>query len=148
MVFYTYQYFENKVHSNTVLKYIIIISVLVLFFFLIIKYLQNRISSKYRDLIIILILIIILMLGINYSEYNQSKTNSAQTSEMLSFIQKMSTDKSISVENILVNSTYLYDGIVIRLDRTYYQVNFDSGFKFYSLKNVELLVSDIEIKEE
>ena len=60
MVFYTYQYFENKVHSNTVLKYIIIISVLVLFFFLIVKYLQNRISSKYRDLIIILILIIIL----------------------------------------------------------------------------------------
>ena len=147
MTFYTYQYLENKVHSN-LLKYIIIITALVLFFFLIVKYLQNRISSKYRDLIIILILIIILMLGINYSEYNQSKANSAQTSEMVSFIQKMSIDKSISVENILVNSTYLYDGMVIRIDRTYYQVNFDRGFKFYSLKNVELLVSDIEIKEE
>jgi NADH:ubiquinone oxidoreductase subunit 4 (subunit M) len=148
MLFYTYQYFENKVHSNTVLKYIIIISVLVLLFFLIAKYLQNRISSKYRDLIIILILVIVLMLGINYSEYNQSKANSAQTSEMVSFIEKISNDKSVSVENILVNSTYLYDGMVIRLDRSYYQVNFDSGFKFYSLKNVELLISDIDIKEE
>lgn len=62
MLFYTYQYFENQSKINNIFKYLIGLVILLFFFFTIIKYLQNRLSSKYRDLIIISILSIILML--------------------------------------------------------------------------------------
>ena len=50
MLFYTYQYFENQSKINNIFKYLIGLVILLFFFFTIIKYLQNRLSSKYRDL--------------------------------------------------------------------------------------------------
>ncbi|MDU1909754.1 DUF3290 family protein [Fusobacterium sp.] len=145
MLFYTYQYFENQSKINNIFKYLIGLFILLFFFFTIIKYLQNRLSSKYRDLIIISILSIILMLGIEYTHYNRSKTVSVQTSQAVYFLKELSKEENIPIEKILANSTYLYNGMIIKMDKDYYRVNFNNSFQFYSLDKVKLLNLNIEI---
>lgn len=145
MLFYTYQYFENQSKINNIFKYLIGLVILLFFFFTIIKYLQNRLLSKYRDLIIISILSIILMIGIEYTHYSRSKTVSAQTSQAAYFLKELSKEENIPIEKILVNSTYLYNGMIIKMNEDYYQVNFNNNFQFYSLNKVKLLNLNIEI---
>lgn len=145
MLFYTYQYFENQSKINNIFKYLIGLVILLFFFFTIIKYLQNRLSSKYRDLIIISILSIILMLGIEYTHYSRSKAVSAQTSQAVYFLKELSKEENIPIEKILANSTYLYNGMIIKMNKDYYRVNFNNSFQFYSLDKVKLLNLNIEI---
>lgn len=85
------------------------------------------------------------MLGIEYTHYSRSKAVSAQTSQVVYFLKELSKEENIPIEKILANSTYLYNGMIIKMNEDYYQVNFNNSFQFYSLDKVKLLNLNIEI---
>lgn len=85
------------------------------------------------------------MLGIEYTHYSRSKAVSAQTSQAVYFLKELSKEENIPIEKILANSTYLYNGMIIKMNENYYRVNFNNSFQFYSLDKVKLLNLNIEI---
>ena len=56
------------------------------------------------------------MIGIEYTHYSRSKAVSAQTSQAAYFLKELSKEENIPIEKILVNSTYLYNGMIIKMN--------------------------------
>ena len=64
MSFYTYAFIENQAHINNMVQYALSFLILVGLFVAGVKYLENRLMTKYRDLCIILVLVVIFFFGI------------------------------------------------------------------------------------
>ena len=57
--------------------------------------LRNGLTSRYRDLMVILLLIVVFFLGLEYQEYNRMKTYSEDSSRMAQFLHSFSTEQPV-----------------------------------------------------
>ena len=107
MQFYTYSYITQLSQMSHAAWYTISFLVLAALFFVGVKYLRNRLVSRYRDLVVILFLAVAFLGGIQYSDYNRMKNDREQTSRMTLFLHSISEDFGVPVESVRTNSTYL-----------------------------------------
>ncbi|CAD5897212.1 DUF3290 domain-containing protein [Carnobacterium maltaromaticum] len=145
MEFYTFDYLVNQSQSNNYLKYSLIFCILLFLAFVIIKYMRNRIQTKYRDLSLILFLSLVFIIGVQFTNYSQGQSSISQSGQMVHFITQVAINEDTETKEISVNSTSLTDEMVIKLKNEYYQVNFNSDFSAYSLMKVHIVDSDIKI---
>ncbi|GED50169.1 DUF3290 domain-containing protein [Carnobacterium maltaromaticum] len=145
MEFYTFDYLVNQSQSNNYLKYSLIFCILLFLAFVIIKYMRNRIQTKYRDLSLILFLSLVFIIGVQFTNYSQGQSSISQSGQMVHFITQVAINKDTETKEISVNSTSLTDEMVIKLKNEYYQVDFNSDFSAYSLMKVHIVDSDIKI---
>ncbi|AOA03160.1 MULTISPECIES: DUF3290 domain-containing protein [Carnobacterium] len=145
MEFYTFDYLVNQSQSNNYLKYSLIFCILLFLAFVIIKYMRNRIQTKYRDLSLILFLSLVFIIGVQFTNYSQGQSSISQSGQMVHFITQVAINEDTETKEISVNSTSLTDEMVIKLKNEYYQVDFNSDFSAYSLMKVHIVDSDIKI---
>ena len=76
MDFYTLAYVESQAVAGQTWGFIILVTVLLALLVLGVQVLRNGLTSRYRDLMVILSLIVVFFLGLEYQEYNRMKTYS------------------------------------------------------------------------
>ena len=136
MDFYTLAYVESQAVIGQTWGFIIIVAVLLALLILGVQVLRNGFTSRYRDLMIILSLIVVFFLGLEYQEYNRMKTYSEDSSRMAQFLHSFSTDRSIPSEQLAVNSLKIRNGMILKVNDAYYEVQFNPEFSTYTITRV------------
>lgn len=136
MDFYTVSYVESQIASSHTLGFVIFVVVLLALLGVGIQVLRNGFTSRYRDLTVILSLIIVFFLGLEYQEYNRMKTYSEDSSRMAQFLHSFSTDHAIPSEQLAVNSLKIRNGMILKVNDAYYEVQFNPEFSTYTITRV------------
>ncbi|BDR56161.1 DUF3290 domain-containing protein [Xylocopilactobacillus apis] len=143
MNFYTYDYLVKQINSSQNMKFIVAAIFGVILVALAFQFAHHRDDNKYRDLIIIFVLCGILLLGIQFTNYQQSQSSTNQASQMTSFLRNLSKDKKVKTSEISCNQTTLTNQMVVKIKKDYYQVLFNSDFSSYQLVKAALVNKDI-----
>ena len=133
MKFFTHFYLENHMYFNDYLKYVLIFAALVVLLLAVSQYLRHRMDTKYRDLSIIALLLLILISGIQYLSYSERQNFAADTSRMVGFLNALIENQKVEKRDISVNSTHLYNGMIVGIKNQYYEVHFNQDFSAYTL---------------
>lgn len=145
MNFYDIGFLKSQSGLTDYIWYLFIFGSLALLLIVFALYLRHQIKVKYRDLSIIFLLFLILSVGIQYSNYQVNQSRHTQSSQMVAFIGDLATDKAISQNKILVNSTQLTDGIIVKIKNKFYKVNLSTDQQSYTLTRAYLLNDKITI---
>ena len=148
MTFYTYNYITQHSQFNNAVWYVLSFLALAALLFVSIKYLRNRLVSRYRDLIVILFLAVAFLGGVQWNSYSQTKSDREQTSRMAIFLHSLSEDLQVPVEEIRTNSTYLKQGMLVDVQGTFYAVTFNADFTSFQYERTHLLGRDVKIADK
>ena len=116
--------------------------------FVSVKYLRNRLVSRYRDLIVILFLAVAFLGGMQWNDYNRTKSDVEATSRMAIFLHSLSEDLQVPVEEIRTNSTYLKQGMLVDVQGAFYAVTFNADFTSFQYERTHLLGRDVKIADK
>ena len=130
MDFYTLAYVESQATAGQTWGFIIIVAVLLALLILGVQVLRNGFTSRYRDLMVILSLIVVFFLGLEYQEYSEDSSRMAQ------FLHSFSSDRSVSSDQLAVNSLKIRNGMILKVSDAYYEVQFNPEFSTYTITRV------------
>lgn len=145
MNFYGIEYLETQSNLNDYIKYFFIFGALIVLIIAFSLYIRHRIQTKYRDLSIITFLLLLFLLGVQYSDYTQNQSKNSQSSQMVNFVKQISKEKEVDKEKILVNSTQLVDGILVKIEGSYYKTTLSVDQNSYILEEAHLMNPEISI---
>ncbi|WP_430607005.1 hypothetical protein IGJ55_000030 [Enterococcus sp. AZ170] len=145
MNFYGIDYLESQSNLNDYIKYFFIFGVLIVMIIAFSLYMRHRIQTKYRDLSIITFLLLLFLLGVQYSDYTQNQSKNSQSSQMVNFVKQISKEKGVDKKEILVSSTQLVDGTLVKIEDKYYKTILSTDQNSYVLEEAHLMNSDIII---
>ena len=148
MTFYTYNYITQHSQFNNAVWYALSFLALAALLFVSIKYLRNRLVSRYRDLIVILFLAVAFLGGMQWNDYNRTKSDVEATSRMAIFLHSLSEDLQVPVEEIRTNSTYLKQGMLVDVQGAFYAVTFNADFTSFQYERTHLLGRDVKIADK
>lgn len=148
MIFYGIDYLKTQSSINDYLKYIIIFGTLFVLIVVFSLYMRHRLQTKYRDLTIMAFLFLLFISGVQYADYTDSQNTHSQSSQMVNFVQLLSKEKEVSVNSIFSSSVQLSDGVIVKVNNSYYRVNLSPDQKTYNLVEVSLVNPEIEIKKK
>lgn len=143
--FYGIDYLESQSNLNDYIKYFFIFGALIVMIFAFSLYMRHRIQTKYRDLSIITFLLLLFLLGVQYSDYTQNQSKNSQSSQMVNFVKQISKEKGVDKKEILVSSTQLVDGTLVKIENSYYKTTLSTDQNSYVLEEAYLMNSDIII---
>ncbi|WP_295700132.1 DUF3290 domain-containing protein [uncultured Neisseria sp.] len=145
MKFFSLFYLENHMYFNDYLRYILIFAILVILMLAVSQYLRHRMDTKYRDLSIIALLLLILIGSTQYLSYSERQNFASDTSSMVGFLNALIEKQKVEKQDIIVNSTRLFDGMIIGIKSQYYEVHFNQDFSAYTLTPINLVNNNIEL---
>lgn len=148
MDFYTLAYVESQAVAGQTWGFIILVTVLLALLVLGVQVLRNGLTSRYRDLMVILSLIVVFFLGLEYQEYNRMKTYSEDSSRMAQFLHSFSTEQSVLSEQLAVNSLKIRNGMILKVSDAYYEVQFNPEFSTYTITRVYKVSSTDRIHDK
>ena len=148
MDFYTLAYVESQAVAGQTWGFIILVTVLLALLVLGVQVLRNGLTSRYRDLMVILSLIVVFFLGLEYQEYNRMKTYSEDSSRMAQFLHSFSTEQSVPSAQLAVNSLKIRNGMILKVSDTYYEVQFNPEFSTYTITRVYKVSSTDRIHDK
>ena len=111
-------------------------------------YLRNRFNTRYRDLGIIALLFLLLFAGTRYEKYLQNNETKSQTTQIVPFMKSVAKDHHVSEEDVLVSSTTLQNGLIVRLDSENkdYQLNLNTDNNSYTLSRAHIIDHHVYIE--
>ncbi|WP_251547955.1 DUF3290 domain-containing protein [Limosilactobacillus caecicola] len=139
MTFYNLTYLQNHQQTNTTFNYVMMIIFAVLLLVMIIQYTRHRLVTKYRDLGIIFALLLVIFIGLQYTYLESAHTQQAQSSQMVPFVKAVAKDHHVKTKDVVVNSTTLTDGIIVRIKDQDYRVNLSEGGNNYTLTRAHVI---------
>ncbi|EEW54222.1 DUF3290 family protein [Limosilactobacillus antri] len=114
MTFYAESYFKQQQQLESIINYVVIIILLLLIIFNAIRYLHHRLRSRNRDLGIIFFLLLLIFTGLQITNLEHDYYQHTQSLQMRPFIQAVARDHGLRASQVVVNSTTLTDGILVR----------------------------------
>ncbi len=145
MTFYTISYLSNHQHMNQIFNYIAIIIFVLLIAVMAFLYLRHRLITRYRDLGIIFFLLLLLFIGFQVTDMEKSTTQQSQTTQMIPFIKAVAQDHNVSPQKVVVNSTTLTDGILVRIEDRDYRVNLSQTGDNYTLTRAHVVNHQVNL---
>ncbi|MFK4912135.1 DUF3290 domain-containing protein [Lactococcus petauri] len=145
MNFYDIDFLKTQAGLTDYLWYIFIFGSLILLIVVFSLYLKHRIKTKYRDLSLIFFLFLILSLGIQYSNYQVNQSRHSQSSQMVNFVEQFADNMKVEQKDILVSSTQLTDGIIVKVKDDFYTVNLNADQQSYTITETHLLNNKINV---
>lgn len=149
MTFYTLKYIQNNQSTDRTIYYILMLVAAVAMIVFAVLYLQDRFDTRYRDLGIIALLFLLLFAGTQYEKYVEVNTQKSQATQMVPFIKSVAQDESVKESNVVVNSTDLVDGMIVRIDSKGidYQLHLNSDRNTYTLTRAHVIDHHVEVKK-
>lgn len=139
MHFYTLAYITQHQSANVTLRLVILIALFVALLFTSLRYLHNKMKTRLRDLSIGLVVLFTILLGINVQDYMQSYRDVSQAQMLSKFFTSISIDHNVPVKDIVVNSTTLKDGMVVRFNEEDYTVHLGGDNNTYTLERTHVI---------
>lgn len=145
MTFYTISYLTTHQHINQLFNYLAIILFAILIILMLFLYLRHRFLTRYRDLGIIFSLLLLIFIGFNVTDVQKSSLQYSQTTEMIPFIKAVARDHHVSPQKVVVNSTTLTDGILVRIEDRDYRVNLSPTGDNYTLSRAHVVNHQVNL---
>ena len=134
MNFYTLEYITKNQSTALILRSAVIIVLLAVFIL--------------RDIAIGIVVLTFILLGIQVESYKQNHRDFSQSHVLLKFIESVATDNHISPDEVMVNSTTLKDGIIVRYNEEDYRVHLNTDNNSYTLERTHVIDHNVYINGE
>ena len=148
MNFYTLEYLVKTQSADLILRSAIIIILLALVILTSFKFMRDRMKTRLRDISIGIVVLTFILLGIQVEHYTQNNRDFSQSHVLLKFIESVATDNNISPYNVMVNSTTLKDGIIVRYNDEDYTVHLNNDNNSYTLERTHVINHNVYINGE
>ena len=148
MNFYTLEYLVKTQSADLILRSAIIIILLAIVILTSFKFMKDRMKTRLRDISIGIVVLTFILLGIQVEHYTQNNHDFSQSHVLLKFIESVATDNNISPYNIMVNSTNLKDGIIVRYNDEDYTVHLNNDNNSYTLERTHVINHNVYINGE
>ena len=148
MNFYTLEYITKNQSTVLILRSAVIIVLLAVFILTALKFMKNRMKTRLRDIAIGIVVLTFILLGIQVESYKQNHRDFSQSHVLLKFIESVATDNHISPDEVMVNSTTLKDGIIVRYNEEDYRVHLNTDNNSYTLERTHVIDHKVYINGE
>ena len=148
MNFYTLEYLVKTQSADLILRSAIIIILLAIVILTSFKCMKDRMKTRLRDISIGIVVLTFILLGIQVEHYTQNNRDFSQSHVLLKFIESVATDNNISPYNVMVNSTTLKDGIIVRYNDEDYTVHLNNDNNSYTLERTHVINHNVYINGE
>lgn len=139
MTFYTYQYLINHQQIHSYVNYAIILVLLGLLIATTIYYFRHRFQTNFRDIGIIILLLLLIFVGRQVGNLEDQYTQQSRATQLKPFIEAVARDHHLKTSQVVVNSTTLEDGIIVRFNKKNYRVNFSPSGDNYTLTETHVV---------
>ena len=139
MTFYTESYFMHQQQFNSLINYAVILILILLVLINSFRYFRHQLQTRYRDLGIIFFLLLLIFAGLQITNLEKTYSQQSQSLQMRPFIRAVAKDHDISPNKVVVNSTTLTDGIIVRFDKKDYRVNLSPSGDNYTLTRAQVV---------
>ena len=148
MTFYTLNYIQNNQTTDRAIFYVLTLIATVAMIIFTILYLRNRFATRYRDLGIIALLFLLLFVGTQYEKYTQINMQKSQATQIIPFIKSVARDENVKPSDVLVNSTTLVNGMIVRVDskNVDYQLNLNDDRNTYTLTQAHVIDHRVDVR--
>ena len=109
---------------------------------------KDRIKTRLRDISIGIAVFTFILLGIHVENYTKNHKDFSQSHVFVKFIESVATDAHVSPEEIMVNSTTLKDGIIVRYNEEDYTVHLNDDNNSYTLQRTHVIDHNVYINGE
>ena len=148
MNFYTLDYITRTQSTGLIVRSAIIIVLLAVVILTSFKFMKDRMKTRLRDISIGIMVLTFILLGIQVEHYTQNNRDFSQSHVLLKFIESIATDYNVSPYNVLVNSTTLKDGIIVRYNDEDYTVHLNSDNNSYTLERTHIINHNVYVDGE
>lgn len=139
MNFYNLDYITQHQSFNLVLRSVILIVLLAIVMLTSLHYMRNRLKTRLRDISIGIVVLMFILLVIQVEDYMQNNHDFSQSQVLVKFIKSVATDNYLKPEDVLVNSTTLKDGIIVRYNKEDYTVHLNDDNNSYTLERTHVI---------
>lgn len=149
MTFYTLKYIQNNQNADRTILYVLMLVAALAMVIFAILYLRNRFATRYRDLGIIALLFLLLFAGTQYEKYEQINMQKSEATQIIPFIKSVAKDENVSTSDVLVNSTTLIDGMIVRINSKNidYQLKLNDDHNTYTLTQAHVIDHRVEVRK-
>ena len=109
---------------------------------------KDRMKTRLRDISIGIVVLTFILLGIQVEHYTQNNRDFSQSHVLLKFIESVATDYNVSPYNVLVNSTTLKNGIIVRYNGEDYTVHLNADNNSYTLERTHIINHNVYVDGE
>lgn len=110
-----------------------------------ILYLRDRAQTRWRDAGIGLFVLSLILLGAQVEQYTRVSHQLSQSQLLVHFIEGVATDQSADSNAVLVNSTSLQNGMIVRFKGEDYLVHLNHDNNSYSLERTHIINHDVYV---
>ena len=148
MNFYTLDYIIEHQSTDMIIRSTFIILLLAIFIITGFRFMKDRIKTRLRDISIGIAVFTFILLGIHVENYTKNHKDFSQSHVFVKFIESVATDAHVSPEEIMVNSTTLKDGIIVRYNEEDYTVHLNDDNNSYTLQRTHVIDHNVYINGE
>jgi hypothetical protein len=148
MNFYTLDYITKTQSTGLIIRSAVIIVLLAIVILTSFKFMKDRMKTRLRDISIGIVVLTFILLGIQVEHYTQNNRDFSQSHVLLKFIESVATDYNVSPYNVLVNSTTLRNGIIVRYNGEDYTVHLNSDNNSYTLERTHIINHNVYVDGE
>ena len=141
MDFYTLDYIISQQSTDWTMRVISILALLLVCLVFSVLYMRDRMRTRWRDLGVgALILSLVLT-----EQYLDLSDQAAQSKQLVLFVKGVAQDQKISTDDVLVNSTTLKDGIIVRFKDENYRVHLNEDNNSYTLERTHIIDHNVYV---
>ena len=148
MDFYTLDYIVSHQSADSTRRVVAIIILLLVALVFSVLYLRDKARTRWRDAGVGLLVLSLVLLGIQTEQYLQVSNQLSQSQLLVHFVECVATDHGVSTSEVLVNSTSLQDGIIVRFNEEDYLVHLGDDNNSYTLERTHIIDHNVYVNGE
>ena len=145
MDFYDLDYIVSHQSSDSALRVAAILVLLVTGMVFGVLYLRDRIRTRWRDVGVGALVLSLILIGVQAEQYLQVSNRISQSQLLVSFIKGVAKDQHVPEDEVLVNSTSLKDGIIVRFNERDYLVLLNDDNNSYTLERTHIIDHNVYV---
>lgn len=145
MDFYTLDYIISQQSTDWTMRVISILALLLVCLVFSVLYMRDRMRTRWRDLGVGTLILSLVLVGIQTEQYLDLSDQAAQSKQLVLFVKGVAQDQKISTDEVLVNSTTLKDGIIVRFKDEDYRVHLNEDNNSYTLERTHIIDHNVYV---
>ena len=145
MDFYTLDYIISQQSTDWTMRVISILALLLVCLVFSVLYMRDRMRTRWRDLGVGTLILSLVLVGIQTEQYLDLSDQAAQSKQLVLFVKGVAQDQKISTDEVLVNSTSLKDGIIVRFKDENYRVHLNEDNNSSTLERTHIIDHNVYV---